>query len=185
MIEVTQLKRGVTFEHDNQLLRVVDYEHRKMGRGKATIKVKVFNVRTGSRTEVTFNSGERIQNIRLEKRSYQYLYPDGELLVFMETEDFTQKMVATTVFGDEVGYLKDNLEIELLDFDGEVLDYNLPVTVELEVIEAENAVAGNTATGASKTVVCETGLKVKTPLFINQGDVIRIDTRNGEYLTRA
>ncbi len=185
MIEVTQLKRGVTFEHDNQLLRVVDYEHRKMGRGKATIKVKVFNVRTGSRTEVTFNSGERVQNIRLEKRSYQYLYQDDTFLVFMEVEDFSQKMVNATVFGDDIGYLKDNLEIELLDYEDEVLDYNLPVTVELEVTQAENAVAGNTATGATKLVTCETGLQVRTPLFVNVGDVIRVDTRSGDYLTRA
>lgn len=185
MIEVTQLKRGVTFEHDNQLLRVVDYEHRKMGRGKATIRVKVFNVRSGSRTEITFNSGERIQNIRLDKRSYQYLYPDDTFLVFMNLEDFSQKMVSATVFGDDAGYLKDNLEIELLDFDGEVLDYNLPVTVELAVTEAENAVAGNTATGATKLVICETGLKVRTPLFVNVGDTIKVDTRSGDYLTRA
>lgn len=185
MIEVTQLKKGVTFEHDDQLLRVVDYEHRKQGRGKATIRVKVFNVRTGSSFELTFNSGVRVQNIRLEKRSYQYLYPEDPFLVFMDVDDYTQKMVNKSVFGDDINYLKDNMELELLDFDGEVLDYKLPVTLELEVVDAEAAVAGDTATGATKLVTCESGLKVKTPLFVNVGDIIKVDTRNGEYLTRA
>lgn len=185
MIEVTQLKRGVTFEHDNQLLRVLDYEHRKQGRGKATIRVKVVNVRTAARFEVTFNSGERVQNIRLDKRDYQYLYPDGDFLVFMNMDDYSQKIVNTTVFGDDVGYLKDNADIELLDFDGEVLGYNLPSSVELEVTEAENAVAGNTATGATKLVTCETGLQVRTPLFVEVGNVIKVNTQTGEYQTRV
>lgn len=185
MIDVNELRRGTTFEHDNNLLRVLDYDHRKMGRGKATIRVKVMNLRTESRFEITFNSGERVDNIRLDKRSYEYLYDDGTFFVFMDVEDYSQKQVAYAIFGNDKGYLKDNLELELLDYEGEVLDYKLPASVTLEVIEAENAVAGDTATGATKQVILETGLKTRTPLFVNAGDKIKVNTASGEYITRA
>ena len=185
MIDVNELRRGTTFTHDNNLLRVLDYEHRKMGRGKATIRVKVMNLRTESRYEITFNSGERVDNIRLEKRSYEYLYDDGTFFVFMDVGDYSQKQVAYSIFGDDKGYLKDNLELELLDYEGEVLDYKLPASVTLEVVEAENAVAGDTATGATKEVILETGLKTRTPLFVNVGDKIKVNTASGDYITRA
>ena len=185
MIDVNELRRGTTFTHDNNLLRVLDYDHRKMGRGKATIRVKVVNLRTESRYEITFNSGERVDNIRLEKRSYEYLYDDGTFFVFMALDDYSQKQVAYAIFGDDKGFLKDNLELELLDYEGEVLDYKLPASVDLLVVEAENAVAGDTATGATKQVILETGLKVKTPLFVNQGDMIKVNTSTREYITRA
>ncbi len=185
MIDVNELRRKTTFTHDGQLLRVLDYEHRKMGRGKATIRVKVHNIRTGSRTEITFNSGERVEDIRLEKREYQYLYDDGTFLVFMDVNDFSQKQVAYEVFGDDRLYFKDNAEIELLDYEGEVLDYNLPVTTDMEVMESEVAIAGDTASSTTKLVTTETGLQVRTPLFVEVGDVIRIDTRTGEYITRV
>lgn len=185
MIEVTQLRRNVTFEHDNQLLKVVDYEHRKMGRGGAKIRVKVRNVRTESTYEITFNSGERVQDIRLEKREYQYLYDDGQFFVFMDMETYAQIQVAYAIFGKDSGYLKDNMDVELLSYEDEVLDYKLPMTVELTVTETEGGVAGDTATGATQEVTLETGLVVRTPLFINPGDVLRINTESGEYITRA
>lgn len=185
MIEVTQLRRGVTFQHDDQLLKVVDYEHRKMGRGKATIRVKVRNIRTSSRYEITFNSGERVEDIRLEKRSYQYLYDDGTFYVFMDNETYAQKQVSHAIFDEDSLYLSDNLEVELLDYEGEVLDYNLPITVELDVTDSEFAVAGDTATGATKMVTMETGLKVRTPLFVEVGNRLKISTQTGEYITRV
>lgn len=185
MIDVTELRRGVTFEHEGQLYKVVDYEHRKMGRGNATIRVKVRNVRSGSRTEITFNSGGRVENVRLEKRSYEYLYEDGDFFVFMDTETYAQREVPRAVFDADALYLKHNMTIDLLEHEGEVLDYELPVTVDMDVIDAEMAVAGNTATGATKEVTLETGLKVRTPLFVEVGNRLRVDTRSGEYITRV
>ena len=185
MIDVNQLRRGTTFEHDGALLRVLDYEHRKMGRGKATIRVKVLNVRTESRYEITFNSSERVQNIRLDKRASQYLYNDGTFFVFMDSETYAQKQVPYSIFGEDKGYLRDNMELDLLLYEEEVLDYKLPITVELEVVEAENAVAGDTATGATKEIITETGLKLRTPLFVVVGDVLRVNTETGEYITRV
>ena len=185
MIDVNQLRNGTTFELDGQLMKVLSYEHRKMGRGKATIRVKIRNVRTGSVTERTFNSSERVQNIRLDKQTFQYLYDDGQFYVFMNNDTYVQKQVAHAVFGDDAKYLKDNMELDLLQYEDEVLDYKLPITLELEVIESENAVAGDTATGATKEVILETGLKVRTPLFVNVGDVLRINTESGDYITRV
>ncbi len=185
MIDVAQLRRGTTFEHEGELLKVIDFEHRKMGRGNATIRVKVRNMRTGSRYEVTFTSGQRVEDVRLEKRMFEYLYDDGAFLVFMDKETYGQIQVAHAVLEDDRGYLKDNLEVELLSYEDEILDYELPVTVEMTVIDSENAVAGDTATGSTKEVTLETGLKVRTPLFVKTGDVVRVDTRTGEYLTRV
>lgn len=185
MIDVNELRRGTTFTFDGNLLRVLEYEHRKMGRGNATIRVKVHNVRTGSRYELTFNSGERVEDIRLEKRAYEYLYDDGTFFVFMDKETFAQKQVAHDILGSDAAYLTHNLEIELLDYEGEVLDYKLPSSIDLDVVESEMAVAGDTATGATKLVTLETGLQVRTPLFVKEGDRIRVNTTTGEYITRV
>lgn len=185
MVEVNQLRKRTTFELDGQLYKVLDYEHNKTGRGGATIRVTVFNIRTGSRTELTFNSGVRVQDISLEKRMYQYLYQDAEFFVFMDLEHYTQKMVPVPLFGDDAGYLKDNIEVALLDYNEEILDYDLPTTVDMVVIDSEMAVAGNTATGATKNVILETGLKVRTPLFVEVGDTLRINTETGSYVTRV
>ena len=185
MVEVNQLRKRTTFEFEGNLYKVLDYEHNKTGRGGATIRVKVFNIRKGSNTELTFNSGVRVQDISLEKRMYQYLYQEEQFLVFMDLEHFTQKMVPVGLFGDDAGYLKDSIEVALLDFNDEVLDYDLPATVDMVVIDSEMAVAGNTATGATKNVVLETGLKVRTPLFVEVGDTLRINTETGSYVTRV
>lgn len=186
MIDVNQLRRGVTFEHEGSIYQVKEYSHHKPGRGKATIRVDVRDMRTGDNLQLTFNSGDRVDDVFLEKRSMQYLYDDGLFYVFMDTGTYEQKRVAHAVLGDDVHYLKDNMEIELLStLEGEVLDYNLPPNVDLEVVESELAVAGDTATGATKEVVTDTGIKVRTPLFVDVGDTIRVDTRTGEYVTRV
>jgi len=185
MIDVNQLRRGTSFEFGENLYKVSEYEHNKPGRGKATIRVTVRDLRTGSNVQLTFNSGERVQDIRLDKRTMQYLYDDGQFFTFMDVETYEQRPVAHEMFGDDAKYLVDNMELELLFYENEILDYELPLTMEMDVVEAENAVAGDTATGARKDVRTQTGLKVKTPLFVNVGDRIRIDTRSGEYLTRV
>jgi elongation factor P len=185
MIDVNQLRRGKTFMYNNEILKVTEYSHNKPGRGKATIRVSVRNVRTGSNLQLTFNSGDKVEDIRLDKRTVQYLYDDGQFFVFMDNETYDQPQVAHSVFGEDARWLKENMDLALLLYESEVIDYDLPLNVELEVIEAENAVAGDTATGATKEVITEKGIKVKTPLFINVGDLIRVDTRSGEYVTRV
>lgn len=185
MIDVNELRRGVSFTLDGELYKVTEYSHNKPGRGKATIRVTVRNLRSGSNVQMTFNSGERVEDIRLEKRTVQYLYHDDSFYYFMDNETFDQPHIAHAVMEDDAKYLKENMEIDLLSYEGEIIDYSLPATVEMEVVDAEMAIAGDTATGATKEVVTDTGLKVRTPLFVQTGDTIRVDTRNGSYITRV
>ena len=185
MIDVNQLRRGTTFLHGGNLYKVTEYSHSKPGRGKANIRVNVRNLRTGANLQLTFTSGERVEDVRLEKRPYQYLYDDGRFYVFMDVETYEQKQVPHAVMAEHVHYLRDNMELELLSYEGEVIDYDLPKSMEFEVVEAENAVAGDTATGATKEVITDTGLKVRTPLFVQVGDRIRVNTDSGDYITRV
>jgi elongation factor P len=185
MIEANNLRKGVTFELDDELYKVLDYHHIKVARGGATIRVKVRDLRSGATIEKTFNSGDRVQDIRLEKREVQYLYSDGSLYHFMDTETYEQPVLSADLLGDAVSYLTDSMTLSLLTYEGEAIDVDLPVTVELEVVDAEPGFAGDTAQGATKEVTVSTGLKVQTPLFVEVGDVIRIDTRDGSYLTRV
>jgi len=185
VIDVNELRNGVTFEHDGNLYKVIEYTHNKPGRGKATIRTRVRDLRTGSILEKTFISGDRVQDVRLDYRVVQYLYKDGDFYVFMDTETYEQPALSEETLGDAVEYLTEGLEVKLTFYEGEALDVELPTAVDLEVVEAEMAVKGDTATGANKQVVTETGLKVQVPLFVEKGDRIRVDTRNGAYLTRA
>ena len=185
MIDVNSLRKGTTFTLDNDLFKVIEYQHHKPGRGKATIRTTIRNLRTGAIIQKNFISGDRVQDIRVEGRIVQYLYSDGDFCHFMDVETYEQPALSASVLGDDLLYLKENTEIKLLQHEGETIDYELPTTVELEVKESEMAVAGDTATGATKQVTLETGLQVRAPLFVNPGDVIRVDTRSGEYLSRA
>jgi elongation factor P len=185
MIDVTNLRKGVTFELEGDIFKVLDYQHIKVARGGATIRVKVRDLRSGATLEKTFNSGDRVQDIRLEKREVQYLYSDGDLYHFMDTETYEQPALSADMLGDGINYLTDGITLLLLTHEGEAIDVELPVTAELEVVDAEPGFAGDTAQGATKEVTVSTGLKVQTPLFVEVGDVIRIDTRDGSYITRA
>jgi elongation factor P len=185
MIDVNQLRRGITFLHDGQLFRVLEYSHNKPGRGKATIRVTVRNVRTGANVQITFSSGDRVEDVRIEKQAMQYLYSDDSFYVFMNVDTYEQVLVNKTLLEDHKNYLKESMELELLFFDTEVVDYALPQTMDLLVVESENAVAGDTASGATQEVVTETGLRVRTPLFVNVGDTIRVNTTEGTYSTRV
>jgi elongation factor P len=184
MIDVNQLRRGTTFLHDGNLYKVTEYSHNKPGRGKANIRVNVRNLRTGANLPLSFTSGDRVDDVRLDQRTFQYIYDDGRFYVFMDNETFEQRQVPHTVLEEDQQYLRDNMELDLLSYEGEIIDYVLPKSMVFEVVEAENAVAGDTATGATKEVVCETGLKVKTPLFVQVGDSIKVNTDSGEYITR-
>jgi elongation factor P len=185
MIDVNDLRKGVTFELDNTLYKVLDYEHHKPGRGKATIRVKARNLRTGTILEKTFISGDRVQDVRLDYHNVQYLYNDGSLYHFMDLDTYEQPAIPAEMIGDSAGYLKEGLEVKLTFFEKEPLDIDLPITVDLMVEKAEVAVRGDTATGVTKKVITETGLAVQVPNFVEEGNVIRVDTRSGAYITRV
>ncbi len=185
MIDVNDLRKGVTFEYDGALFKVVEYSHNKPGRGNATIRIKAYNLRTGANIEKTFQSGDRVQDARLDFHNVQYLYTDGTFYYFMDLETFEQPTIPASVLGDSAQFLKENMECKLTFYEGEPLDIDLPLTVDLKVEEAEMAVRGDTATGVTKRVVTETGLAVQVPGFVNVGDTIRVDTRSGSYITRA
>lgn len=185
MIDANALRKGVTFTIDGDLYKVLDYHHHKPGRGLATIRVKAVNLRTGSNIEKTFSSSEKVENVRLDYHNAQYLYNDGTDFHFMDTDTYEQPMIPASVIGDAAYYLIENMEVKLTFYEGEVLDIDLPTSVELEVIRAEPAVRGDTATGVNKKVETQTGLEVSVPAFVEAGDVIKVDTRTGEYLTRV
>jgi elongation factor P len=185
MIDANKLRKGTTFTDNDNLYKVIDYSHQKMARGGATIKTKVINLRSGSITEKTFNSGEKVKDVRLDHEDVQYLYSDGNLYYFMNTDTYEQPALSKEILADVIPYLVDGLVVKLSTYNGEALDVELPTTVEMEVIDAEPGYAGDTATGVTKKVVTETGLEVDVPAFVNVGDVIRVDTRDGKYVTRV
>jgi len=185
MIDVNELRKGVTFDLDGVLYKVLDYEHHKPGRGKATIRVKARNLRTGTTLEKTFNSGDRVQDVRLDYHNVQYLYTDGELYHFMDLDTYEQPAVSREILGDAADFLKENLEVKLTFYQGEPLDVELPTSVDLLVTQADVAVRGDTATGVTKKVTTETGFQVSVPNFVEAGDTIRVDTRTGNYVTRV
>ena len=185
MISANDLRRGSTFEMDGELYQVVEYQHSFIGRGSANVRVKMRNLRTGAITDRTFPPNDRINDVRLELRGVQYLYNDGTFYYFMDTETYEQPTLSAGVLGGAVDYLIENMTLQISTYDGEPIDIVLPITVELKVVEAPPGFAGDTATGATKQVTLETGLKVTAPLFVEEGDIVRVDTRTGQYLSRV
>lgn len=185
MIDANELRKGVTFELDGSLYKVMAYSHHKPGRGLATIRVKARDLRSGATIDKTFSSSERVQDVRLDYRMVQFLYTEEDNYVFMDTETYEQPTVSAEVLGDATKYLKENLEVKLTFYENQPLDVELPTSVELSVTQAEAAVRGDTATGLNKSVTTETGLEVQVPGFIEEGDVIKVDTRTGAYITRV
>lgn len=185
MIDANELRKGVTFEFDGNLYKVLDYSHNKTGRGGATVRVKARNLQTGANIERSFNSGQSIQDISLDFHNVSYLYTDGDLYHFMDNETFEQPAIKAELLGNDALYLKEGMEVKLTFYNDAPLDIEIPGSVELSVVEAETAIRGDTATGVSKKVVTETGLEVQCPQFVKVGDVIRINTETGEYVTRV
>ncbi len=185
MIDVNELRKGATFTMDGELYRVLEYEHHKPGRGKAYIRTRLRNINTGATTRHTFTSGDKVEDVYVERRGVQYLYTDGDLYHFMDTETYEQLAAPASVLEEAAPYLKESMEIVVSVYQGRVIDVDLPTKVDLEVVDSEVAVAGDRATGTLKTVTTETDLEVEVPLFVEVGDVIRVDTRNGEYVTRV
>jgi elongation factor P len=185
MIDVNDLRKGVTFELDGNLYKVLEYSHHKPGRGNATIRIKARDMRSGANLDKTFTSGDRVQDIRLEYRNVQFLYEDGELYHFMDNETFEQPAISRGILGDAIQFLQEGMEVKLTFYENEPIDVDLPTSVDLKVTYAENAIKGDTATGVTKKVKVSTGYEVSVPNFVVEGDTIRIDTRTGEYLTRV
>ncbi len=185
MIDVNDLRKGVIFELDGNLYRVMEYSFNKPGRGNATIRIKARDLRKGNSLEKTFTSGERIKDVRLDFHNVQYLYNDGEIYHFMDLVTYEQPAISGSIVGDYAGFLKPEMEVKLTFFENEPIDVELPTTVDLLVTYAEPAVRGDTATGVTKKVTTETGLEVGVPYFVQTGDTIRVDTRTGEYVTRV
>jgi len=184
MISGSELRKGIIIELDGKLYQVVDYQHVKMKR-TALAKVKLRDINAGHTIERSFQTNEKLVRARLESRPMQYLYNDGDLYYFMDEESFEQIGINASQLGDALNYLKEGVSVEVSSYKGEVVDIELPITVELEVTEAEPGFKGDTATAGSKLAKLETGLTLQVPLFVNKGDVLKIDTRTGVYLERS
>ncbi|MCI8833138.1 MAG: elongation factor P [Clostridia bacterium] len=179
------LRNGNTFELDNSVFRVVEFQHVKPGKGAAFVRTKIKNVITGAVLERTFNPSEKLQGAEIEKREMQYLYNDGDLYYFMDNETYEQMPLNAEQLGDSLKYIKENMNVKILSFKEKVFAVEPPMFVELEVTYTEPGFAGNTTTTSGKPATLENGLEISVPMFINIGDVIKIDTRTGEYMERV
>lgn len=185
MASTSDFRNGMVIEIDGVLLQIVDFQHVKPGKGPAFVRTKIKKVMTGAVLDKTFRSGEKVTEVRLENRAMQYLYPDGDLFYFMDNDTFEQFPVSGDVIGDQVLYLKENLEAIGL-FRGEsLLMIELPNFINLEVVDTDPGIKGDTVSGGSKPAKLESGATVNVPLFIEVGDMIKVDRRSNEYLERA
>lgn len=185
MISVNDFKTGLTVEVDGDIFTVLDFQHVKPGKGAAFVRSKLKNLRNGNTVERTFRAGETIGRAQIENRAVQYLYNSGNEYTFMDNESFDQFELTKKQLEWEINFLKENMVVNIVRYNEEILGINLPNSVELRVVETEPGIKGNTATGATKNATVETGLNVQVPLFINQDDVLLIDTREGKYISRA
>jgi elongation factor P len=185
MISTSDFKTGLTIELDNDVWQIVDFQHVKPGKGAAFVRSKLKNVRNGNIQERTFRTTEKMPKAHVETRKMQYLYSSGDEFAFMDNESFDQMNLTGAQIKDELNYLLENMVVSIMMYQGEVIGIDLPNTVELEVTETEPGIKGDTASGGTKPAILETGLSVQVPFFINQGDKLIIDTRNGAYISRA
>lgn len=185
MISVNDFRTGQTIEVDGRILQVIEFQHVKPGKGAAFVRAKLRDLRNGSITETTFRGGEKVARARIESNEMQYLYASGDEHVFMDTTSYEQVSIPASRLENELQFLLENMMVSIMTYNGEMLGIQLPNTVELTVTETEPGIRGDTASGASKSATLETGLVVQVPLFINVGDKLVIDTRDGEYVSRA
>ena len=185
MISVTDLRNGTKVEMDGGLWECLDYNHLKMGRGGAKVVTKFRNMETGSIVEKTFNASEKLQDIFIDYRKMQYLYTDGDMYTFMDLETYEQPTLSKEQLGDNAQFLKETMEVTVDYFREKPLKITLPNIVELTITQTDPGVKGDTVSGGSKQAVLETGATVNVPLFVDQGETVRVDTRTGEYLGRA
>jgi len=185
MIDSGELRKGITIELDDKLYQVVEYQHIKVGRGSAQVRLKLRDIRSGHNIDRSFQASEKFTRARLEFRNMQYLYNDGNAYYFMDQETFEQMPIDSNQLGDTLNYLKEGATLEVSSYKGELVGVELPITVELEVAETGPGYKGDTATAGNKPAKMETGITIQVPMFINNGDVIKVDTRTGVYLERV
>lgn len=185
MISVNDFKTGLTIEVDHGIWRVIDFQHVKPGKGAAFVRSKLRNLRTGAIQEKTFRAGEKVEKAQIDNRRMQYLYASGDQHVFMDNESYEQIELPATRIEYELKFLKENMEVYIVMYQGEVLGVDIPNTVELEVTETEPGIKGDTTSGGTKPATVETGLIVQVPFFVNQGDHLIINTTDGSYVSRA
>ncbi|MGN0563214.1 MAG: elongation factor P [Candidatus Heritagella sp.] len=185
MITAGDFRNGVTFEMDGNVYSIIEFQHVKPGKGAAFVRTKIRNVISGAVTEKTFNPNDKYPTAYIERKDMQYLYEDGDLYYFMDLETYEQIPISANVLGDGFRFVKENMDCKVLSYKGNVFGVEPPNFVELQVTKTDPGFAGNTATNATKPATLETGAEIKVPLFINEGEMIRIDTRTGEYMERA
>lgn len=185
MISVNEFKNGLTIEYNNDLWRIVEFQHVKPGKGSAFVRSKLKSLRTGAVQEYTFRSTAKVNTAEIETREMQYLYNDGSSYVFMDTSNYEQLAIPSEQIKEEAKYLKENLVVNVIMHDGETLGIDLPNTVDLKVAQTEPNIKGDTSSGGGKPATMETGLVINVPFFINEGDVLTINTVDGSYVSRA
>lgn len=185
MISAGEFRNGVTFEMDGNVFQIVEFQHVKPGKGSAFVRTKYRNVKSGGVVERTFNPNEKFERAQLDRADMTYLYSDGDLYYFMDVNTYEQVPFSGASLGDALKFLKENMVCKVLTYKGTVFGIEPPIFVELEITDCEPGVKGDTAQNATKTAIVETGASIKVPLFVNQGDIVKIDTRTGEYMERA
>ena len=185
MINVNDFKTGMTIKLEGNIYTVLEFQLVKPGKGAAFVRTKLKNLRTGSTIEYTFNSGVKVETARSERKPMQYLYNTGDDYTFMNMDDYSQVDLDKKVIGDDVKFLKENQDLDITFYEGEVLGLSLPDKIELEVIHTEPAVKGNTSQSATKDATLETGYDIRVPLFINEGEKVVVSTKDGKYVSRA
>jgi elongation factor P len=185
VIDTGDIRKGSTLDHDGRLVKVIDFAHNKQGRGSAQVRLTLRDLRTGAITQQSVQAGTKFTSVRLERQHVQYLYSEGGHFHFMDTDTFDQLMLDESAVGDAAKFLKENDVVDLLTYNGEPIDIELPTAVALTIEQTDPGFKGDTATGGTKPATLETGIVVSVPLFVNTGDVIKVDTRTGEYLERV
>ncbi len=185
MVSSNDFKRGMVIKLDNDIYSIIEFQHVKPGKGGAFVRTKLKSLTKGSTIDKTFRGGEKVEDVRVEKRSMQYLYDEGDSLVFMDTETYDQRPVSKDFVGDILNYIKEGDEVDISIYEDEPISVEPPNFVKLKVVYAEPGVKGDTATNVTKPVKVETGAEVNVPLFVNEGDIVKIDTRKGEYVERV
>lgn len=185
MINVNEFKSGMTITYEGNIYMVLDFQHVKPGKGAAIVKAKLRNLRTGSIAEYTFNAGTKVEQARIEKKAMQFLYSMNDTYYFMNMNDYEQIELDKKLLGDDADLLKENLEVDIIFYEGEMLGMNLPDKIALKIVHTEPAVKGNTTSSAMKDATVETGKVIKVPLFIEEGEEILVSSKDGKYVSRA
>ena len=185
MVSAGDFRNGITIEYEGNVYQIMEFQHVKPGKGAAFVRTKLKNIINGGVVEKTFRPTEKCPQARIDRKDMQYLYADGDLYNFMDTETYDQVALNSDTIGDALKFVKENEMVKICSYNGNVFAIEPPLFVELEITDTEPGFKGDTATGATKPAIVETGAKVMVPLFVNQGEVIKIDTRTGEYLSRV